>query len=154
MDFTRVDSINLADCVRLFITVFNTPPWNENWGMETATQRLQDCYNTPGFYGLLVRDNEEPLGFKQSLGFAIGFTEQWDQGKGFYLKEMCITPERQQCGIGTALMQRLQEDLKRQGIGKLYLHTAQGTVAQSFYEKQGFYPSEKMIMMTKRLGIR
>lgn len=145
MDFCRVEHSNLTDCVALFVRVFNSPPWNEKWEAKAVTRRFADCYHTPGFYGLVVTVGGE------IVGFAIGYIEQWDNSKHFYLKEMCVAPEQQRLGIGTALMNTLEKNLKDQDVEKLYLHTAQDTYAQSFYAKQGFYVSSKMIMMAKWL---
>ena len=146
MDFYRVEQDNLTECEAVFINVFNNPPWNESWETEAVAQRLKDCYQTPGFYGLIVKIGDV------IIGFAVGYIEQWDKSKNFYLKEICVVSEQQRCGIGKALMSALEENLKNEGVEKLYLHTARDTFAQSFYEKQGFYVSAKMIMMLKRLN--
>lgn len=146
MNFYRVERANLVECHAIFSNVFNNPPWNESWESEAVAQRLEDCYRTPNFYGLIAKNNGE------SLGFALGYIERWDKGKHFYLKEMCVASERQRCGIGTALMNALEEDLKNEGVEKLYLHTARDTLAQTFYKRRGFYVSSKMIMMAKWLN--
>lgn len=145
MEFHPVERSNLTQCIALFTRVFNSPPWNENWEAETVAQRFTDCHHTPGFYGLVATVGDEVI------GFAIGYIEQWDKGRHFYLKEMCVAPEQQRLGIGTALMSALETNLRDQHVEKLYLHTARDTQAQAFYEKQGFYVSPKMIMMAKRL---
>ncbi len=146
VDFTRVNRDNLAECERVFVQVFNNPPWNESWEIETVVRRLQQIYQTPGFYGLLVGHNGE------TIGFAIGIIEQWDKSKHFYLKEMCVASAQQRRGVGAALMNALEENLRNEDVERLYLYTARDTFAQSFYEKQNFYVSAKMIMMTKRLN--
>ena len=146
MNFTRVNHDNLAQCERVFVQVFNNPPWSENWEAEAVERRLHDIYQTPGFYGLLCAVDGE------AVGFAIGIIEQWDKSKHFYLKEMCVASAQQRRGIGAALLNALQENLVIEGVTKIYLHTARATPAQSFYEKQGFYVSDKMIMMAKWLN--
>lgn len=148
MNFHRIEREDLVACLDLFVMVFNAAPWNETWEVETVRQRLEDYYHTPGSYGLLVENQEKPI------GFALGCIERWDKAPYFYLKEMCVAPEHQRSGVGTSLMNALQTDLKNQGIGKLYLHTARDTLAQSFYEKQGFSASDRMIMMSKWLDLK
>lgn len=145
MDFYPIKQANLNECAVLFASVFNDPPWNENWNIEAVSQRFDDFYRTPGFYGLMIRDGDEVI------GFALGFVERWDKSKLFYLKEMCVASASQRCGVGTALMKLLAEKLREQGVDKLYLHTARDTSAQVFYEKQDFHVSSRMIMMTKQL---
>jgi len=65
---------------------------------------------------------------------------------------MCVATERQRHGVGTALLNALEEKLNNQGVEKLYLHTARDTSAQTFYQKNGFYVGSKMIMMVKWLN--
>lgn len=146
LDVYPVERTNLAECVALFVSVFNNASWNENWDIETVAERLEDCYRTPGFYGLIVRIENEVV------GFAMGNTERWDKTKHFYLKEMCVASDHQRRGVGTELMNALERELKNQGVGRIYLHTARDSPAQGFYDKQGFYVSAKMIMMSKWLG--
>ena len=145
MEFYPINSGNLSLCVELFRDVFNQPPWNENWTPEAVLQRLEECLRTPGFYGLLAQQDDRPV------GLALGYCEQWDGHRHFYLKEMCVAPNQQRSGVGTRLMEALEEQLKACGVEKLYLYTARESGAQHFYEKQGFYTSPRMIMMAKWL---
>ena len=146
VNFTHVERANLTECAGLFVNVFNNPPWDENWDVEAAWQRLDDCIRTPGFYGLIASINDEVV------AFALGFKERWDETRHFHLKEICVATERQRHGVGTALLKELEEQLKNQGIERLYLTTARDTMAQTFYEKNDFYVSSKMILMSKRLN--
>ena len=145
MKFYPVEPANLVECVGLFVSVFNNLPWDENWDAEAVEQRLDDCYRTPGFYGLIAKMNEE------TIGFALGFVERWDKSRLFHLKEICVATEKQRHGVGTALLSVLEQQLKSQGVEMLYLHTARDTSAQTFYAKNDFHVSSKMIMMSKRL---
>ncbi len=146
MNFRPVETQHLPECVSLFVHVFNSPPWNEDWRSEAVSQRLEDCYHTPGFYGLIA---EAGVG---SIGFVLGYMEQWGKSTHFYLKEMCIASEQQRRGIGAALMNALEADLKAKGIEKIYLLTARDSSAQAFYTSCGFYVSSKMILMSKFLN--
>ena len=146
LGFNRVDRDNLAQCQSVFVRVFNAPPWNESWQMESVARRLEDIFQTPGFYGLLCQIEGE------TTGFALGNIEQWDETKHFHLREMCVIGAQQRRGVGAALMNALEENLSSEGVQKLYLHTVRETPAQGFYEKQDFYVSPKMITMAKWLN--
>ncbi|RYX84725.1 GNAT family N-acetyltransferase [bacterium] len=145
MEFYAINADNLTHCVELFVTVFNSPPWNESWRPEAVVQRLDECFRTPNFYGLLAKVEGE------TVAFALGYGEQWDQSQHFYLKEMCVATQQQRSGVGTALMEQLEQNLKSRGVEKIYLYTARDSGAQSFYEKQDFYVSSRTIMMAKWL---
>ncbi len=148
MEIQPIEHQHVASCATLFLTVFNSPPWNEAWPSTAATKRLEDLFRTPGFYGLLAVDGTEVV------GFAMGHTEQWDRAQHFYLGEMCVVPHRQLGGIGSRIMQALCNDLAAAQVERIYLLTAHSSPAESFYKKQGFYVSQKMVMMGKNLGER
>lgn len=143
MVFRSLSHKDLARCADLFTNVFNNAPWNETWSIESATQRLEDCFNTPQFYGLVAIENDA------LIGFAFGHLEVWGKSRYFNLREMCVAQNRQRQGVGTELMNALIDELKNQSVEKLYLHTARDTDARAFYEKHGFRVSEKMVMMSK-----
>ena len=102
-----------------------------------------DLFMTPGFYGVIAVDGTEVI------GFAMGHLETWDRGKHFYLQEMCVAPARQRGGIGTTIIQTICDDLAAMHVEKIYLLTSRDTPAADFYEKCGFYVSQKMVMMGK-----
>ncbi len=146
MKIQPIEHQHVASCATLFLTVFNSPPWNETWPANAAVKRLEDLSNTPGFYGLMAVDGTEVV------GSAMGHTEQWDRGQHFYLKEMCVVPHRQHSGIGSMIMQALCDDLGAMQVERIYLLTAHSSPAESFYRTQGFHVSQKMVMMGKYLG--
>ncbi len=146
MEIRPIKHQHVALCVEVFLTVFNSPPWDEAWPAPAALKRLEDLFKTPEFFGLLAADGTEVV------GFAMGHSEHWDRGFHFYLKEMCVVPHRQQSGIGSMLMQALCGDLEARQVEKIYLLTARGGPAERFYTKQGFYVSQKLVMMGKYLG--
>ena len=147
MNISSLDQANLPACVSLFINVFNQPPWNEHWHIDGVQKRLEDCYHTPGFYGLVARNTTDVL------GFVAGYVEQWDTSKHYFLKEMCVARAYQRHGDGTTLMQTLDTQLHINGVERIYLLTARDGTAQAFYQTCGFYVSPKMILMAKRLPL-
>jgi ribosomal protein S18 acetylase RimI-like enzyme len=146
MKLTSIKPEDLTQCADLFVTVFNNEPWNEHWQPSAVLARLTDIFHTPGFHGIAAF-NETVI-----VGFALGYIEQWDQQRVFYLKEMCVKTDLQRQGIGAKLIEYLERDLKQRSISKIYLLTARDSLAEAFYRKAGFYVSAKMIMMAKYLS--
>jgi aminoglycoside 6'-N-acetyltransferase I len=147
MKLLSIEHQHLRACATLFISVFNSPPWNEKWSQDVALKRLEDCFNTPGAYGVVAIVEDEVS------GFAIGVVEQYDRNENFYLKEICVDSTKQRSGIGTKMMDALHHDLVRKGVGMVYLLTIRDSPAAAFYEKCGFLNSSKMIMMSKSTKI-
>jgi aminoglycoside 6'-N-acetyltransferase I len=144
MNLRECTVADLPACARFFSSVFNAPPWDEDWSEESSLQRLADCANTPNFLGLLAEDDAGVT------ALAFGYWQRYQDEKHYYLLEFCVANERQGEGIGTRLMDGLHARLQSGGIDRIYTLTARETPAQAFYEKAGFYVSPKMILMARR----
>jgi aminoglycoside 6'-N-acetyltransferase I len=134
---------HLDECASLFLEVFNSEPWNESWNFEKANLLLSQILNTPGSLGLVLQQQNI------ILGFVIGYCEQRDKGKNFFLKEMCVRSNQQRQGIGTKLIQKLIYTLNQAGVNLIYLLTMKDEYTEEFYSKNGFQRSLRMIIMTK-----
>lgn len=134
---------DLDPCADLFVSTFAQPPWSESWDISVVKRRLQQIIDTPYSYGVVLED-------ESIVAFAMGFSEPWHEGSHYYLKEMCVAHDRQREGIGTALLEYLSQSVRDLGASRIYLLTAVGDMSESFYKKNGFYTSPKMIMMARR----
>ncbi|MBN1977191.1 MAG: GNAT family N-acetyltransferase [Anaerolineae bacterium] len=147
--FWPIEEKDIPGCAEVFVEVFGSEPWNEQWHAVDAQARLEEMVHTPGFHGVLAASDEE------MLGFAMGHTEQWQRGtKHFYLQEICVRTEHQRCGLGSGLMHVLCQDLTAMDVEAIYLLTARDGPAQAFYERLGFDANPGMIMMGKYLDER
>jgi GNAT superfamily N-acetyltransferase len=71
-------------------------------------------------------------------------------GKYAYIMNMYTEPEWRRKGIGSALLERLFEEIKKKGIKSVVLHAT--LAARSLYEKYGFIENdgdEEMILNLK-----
>lgn len=50
------------------------------------------------------------------MGFAFGFVERYERHHLFFLKEMCIAPDRQRSGVGSRIMIQLLKQLGKTGL--------------------------------------
>lgn len=53
---------NLEEGSRLYRTVFNEPPWNDEWTVELSQTRLSEIIETPGYRGYSASLDEEIVG--------------------------------------------------------------------------------------------
>ena len=144
--FKRLLLNDLDACAPLYISVFNSEPWNDAWTLLTAAQRLRECLLTPNALGLGVYEQDN------LCAFALGYHEQWFTGKHFYLKEMCVATKFQRSGIGSLLMNELKDVLQQQQTERIYLLTSRGSSAEAFYSSLGFYRSDKVGLYALRLN--
>jgi len=136
---------DLDECVDLFISVFNSEPWNDGWTVEKANKRLQNIFQNSGFYGGYWK-------YDILIGFACGNKEQWTDLEHFNLIECCVDNEKQNMGIGTKVISKLEQELLGQNCSRIYLLTMRSSLAETFYKKNGYYVNERMIMMGKKLS--
>jgi len=140
-----MEQSDLDKCAALFVSVFNRPPWCDQWTLESARGRLSDIVKSPGFVGLVAVSEGE------MVGFAAGCCEQWFDGQHFHLREMCVVPELQRRGVGSRLLADLEKKLQQTEIRQVYLLTREGGPAGAFYTKNGYHASSRTVLMSKRL---
>jgi aminoglycoside 6'-N-acetyltransferase I len=146
MTFRVMRDTHLAGCAGLYSTVFNQPPWNGRWTRATAKKHIAEALRTPNFKGVVGLKND------QLLGFAYGVIYQWENERHFYLKEMCVSSERQRSGIGTRLLRNLVRGLIKRNVSQISLGTERNKPARQFYLRLGFAISEDIIIMSKRVS--
>ncbi|MEM9164393.1 MAG: GNAT family N-acetyltransferase [Cyanobacteria bacterium P01_F01_bin.4] len=139
----KLRETHLITCSQLSVTVFNGEPWCENWTLNTAQVRLSHLFKSPGFVGFGVQDPD-------LIGLVLGTLEPWEDHKIFYLREICIHPEHQNQGLGSQLIDFLLDHLRQLNVRQVYLITQRDILAERFYVKNGFAPSE-LILMTQSL---
>ncbi|MEM8809269.1 MAG: GNAT family N-acetyltransferase [Cyanobacteria bacterium P01_G01_bin.38] len=130
---------HLTACSQLSVSVFNSEPWCENWTLETAQARLLHLFQSPGFVGF-------GTGTPAVIGLVLGNWEPWEDHKLFYLREICIHPAHQRQGLGSQLIKFLLTHLSQIQVRHVYLVTQKGILAERFYLKHGFAPSERILM--------
>jgi GNAT superfamily N-acetyltransferase len=140
---TQIHNDDISKCAKLYVEVFNAKPWNDNWTTETAFKRLNDIYIAPNFVGIkYVEEND-------IKGAIFGNWEQFFNCIHYNLKEMFVSTDLQGTGIGSKLLNALEEQLKVLDIGTIYLFTSKGNKTSKFYQKNNFVEWESMAMMGK-----
>ncbi|MGZ9583658.1 N-acetyltransferase family protein [Paenibacillus marinisediminis] len=115
-------------------------PFSRDILNDPYISKYMDGWGREGDLGYIaVNDEDQPVG---SIT-ARYFTED-NQGFGYVADDvpelgMALLPEYRGCGIGTALMQRLIQELKVQGVKELSLSVAPDNLAAvKLYQRFGF----------------
>ena len=141
MTFEQMNQSRMQDYVRVFLKAFGGAPWNEPWTCEQARMRLESFLNTPSAYGLSAEVDGEVV------GFILGQFEPYYDGLRFYIQEFCCA--RQGGGIGTALLDELERQLKEKGVVRTYLMTIHGDSTEGYYHRRGYVTDPDNIWMYK-----
>jgi ribosomal protein S18 acetylase RimI-like enzyme len=142
MNIRKIEEKDLEALVNLFVSVFNSKPWSENWTKEWAYERLNIIFNSYRFYGYIAEVDDIPFGAVFSrIGSYKGELE-------LEVLEMFVSNQQQRQGIGAALLDELKLQSKKYGIVCVVLQTDKTTFAKDFYLKYGFKGHDENLLMT------
>ena len=134
-------SVNDREMItELFVSVFTNDPWNDDW----SDKNQLDSYITD----LTGNPNSLTLGYfsgEKLAGLSIGSIKHWYSGTEYFIDELCIAPEFQRRGIGTAFVNDIRNYLLEMDIHNIYLTTIRNYPAFSFYKKLGFTELEELV---------
>lgn len=143
--FKEMNLNDLDEMVDIFIETFNCEPWNDNWTYETAYKRLHAMINVEDFYGLCA--------YKDGIlcGMILGCMEQYYNGIMFNLREFCVNNKLRGLGIGSKIINELENRLRHKGVTEMNLVTMINNKTEGFYNKCGYKEYNSMVMMGKKL---
>lgn len=134
-----LETQHLPACAALYASVFNGEPWRNEWSLESARQRLEEIFRTPGYLGLVLKREDNVV------ALVMGVCKTWYDGAFYELEEACVERELQGQGLGSVLYQTLEQRLRERGVGRILLATLAASPAEKFYFKHGFQPSSGRI---------
>jgi ribosomal protein S18 acetylase RimI-like enzyme len=108
---------------------------------EDSWQRRRAEYERwladPGSFAVLAEQDGEPLGY--ALVHVTDGDDTWDTGDRLAeLESLSVAPAARGRGVGTALLDAVDEELERLGVTDLFLGVvASNTDAVRFYERRG-----------------
>jgi aminoglycoside 6'-N-acetyltransferase I len=141
----RIRSIDssslLSDCAAILVDAYNGEPWNDEWTHAKALEKLMCFYQSPKFMGWMAYEGDE------LLGCCVGNIEPYYTGDYFYLKEMFVSGSSQRTGVGSRLMEVINQDLKTMGIEMVILFTSNEGFPFQFWKHHGFGEIPGMRMM-------
>ncbi len=144
MNIRLYQDSDLTATVDFFIRVFNAPPWNDQWTLDSASQRLIEICLAPGFRAYVgIRDGG-------IIAACLGRVQTWWNRKEYYIEEMLVDQDCQGEGLGTLLLQYVQQDVMSKGIQAITLITERNLPASKFYQKNGFYTADSFVLMKKK----
>jgi len=132
MTIRPITKSDIEELAALYASVFNSPPWNEPWTQKTAQERLEWIYESKGFLGFLVNEQES------IQGMVLGNIEPFLGERAFYLREMLIRPDKQRKGLGAKLLKQLHVHLREMFVSRSYLITKNESPAAKFYLSNGY----------------
>lgn len=127
------DKSDIPNAAQMLCRVYAEPPYKENWPLDRAEKRIEaylSGINSRG-YALIIET--------QVVGYLFGRVIIAAKCSNFYVDEIFVHPNYQRKGCGSMALNALQDELKKECISKIELHTLSEDA--SFYEKNGFKKS-------------
>lgn len=132
---------DLKMAAEVFRAAFAAEPWNEEWSLELAETRIKELMSAPHSIGYVSEEN----GVIQAV--LCGRKLTYLHGVEYVIDEFCVSPDIQQSGIGTAVLDYARKDLACENIAAMALLTGRGKPSERFYIKNGFKGIDDMIFM-------
>ncbi len=145
MEYREIGIKDAGDMAGLFMRAFNAPPWNDEWTLETASERLEMMLDGRAAYGIAAYSDEK------LCAMAVGCFERYCEKLVFNLREFCVERELKGRGVGTEFFRELENRLIEKGADEITLNTLRGDDTEIFYIRQGMKNETDMTVMTKRL---
>jgi len=128
--FVELSPNDIEPCARLYVATFNAPPWNENWNIKGALERIQFLMGIPTSLGFKLIQNQEIVGFW--IGYIrVGFDE-------LHIEEVVVHPNHQKKGLGKKLVSSVEETASKKALKKITLCTLVDSYIEKFYGGLGF----------------
>ena len=144
----RIREMNVEDigaCADILCSVYNNELWMCRWDKETAVEYLKDFFENKKFVGYVAEEEGEVI------AGIFAHEKVWWNSSEVFVEEMFVTPEKQGNGIGTSLLQQVEEYVKKHNLAGITLSTNKYAPAPKFYEKNGFVHCEHVIFMAKEM---
>ncbi len=144
MQFRELTAADLPAAARLYIDYYNKCE-SGAWTEETTVRRIHQVLTRMDSFCLVCEDGSE------LLAFAMGYFEQYDDCFAYDLVEIVVAADRQNCGIGTALMRELEARVKEKGAMLVQLQAVNDEHHAYFYGKLGYKDAKNLVLKTKML---
>lgn len=132
-EFIMLDESFLPEMAELYRSAFNGEPWNDDWSdtvqLNEYVKEISGGYNALN-YGLLIDG--------KLAAMSLGMMRHWWEGTNYNIEEFCVSPEMQGQGVGSRLMQLVENDIREKGLAGIFLQTDNDKPSYRFYMKNGF----------------
>ncbi len=144
MTYRRMTENDLEKAVSLYIAYYNSKE-DGQWTETTTYKRIHQVLTREDSFCLVLEENNS------MIAFAMGYFEQFDDGFVYTLVEIVVDAEWQGKGVGTAFMQELEAQVKREGAIVFLLEAVNDDFHEHFYGKLGFQTASNLVIKTKNL---
>lgn len=137
---------NINEIKILYKDTFMKEPWNDNWSDDNQLH----LYITE----LIGNNNSLTFGLFDDIeliGISMGYVKHWYSSTEYNVEEFFIKPEKQNNGLGSDFLRRIESTMKEAGINAIFLQTDRNVFAYNFYRKNGFTELKNHVSLKKKI---
>lgn len=135
---------DIEKVIPLFIDHYNNYEDGE-WTEETTYKRIHQVWSREDALCFILEQDGK------TLGFVMGYFEQYDDIKAYDLVEIVIAHECQNQGLGTALMLEAEKRIKAAGGAMIQLQAVNDEMHEKFYGKLQYNTCNNFVLKSKWL---
>lgn len=91
-----------------------------------------------------MKDNEG-----KPIGFVMGYFKQYDDIVGYTLEEIIISSENQNKGLGSVLLEEVENRVEEKGASCVELQAVSDEMHERYYGKAGYKNAVNFVMKVK-----
>jgi aminoglycoside 6'-N-acetyltransferase I len=145
VQYSEMHKAKVAECLR---RAFAREPWNEDWSVALALERVENLSCPTISSGWLMIDWDADAVVAGLFGRKTVYVDRYE----YFVDELFVDPDYQRKGNGSALMRDVYERLKRMGYFSVVLNTERGCPAEQFYTACGFRRLDRCVFLFNDLG--
>ncbi len=129
----------------IIVEAYAKQPWHEEWSIQNAISRIDEMITTPMCLAVAAFDADH------IIGFAFGLPHTSVTGRGIHVAEIAILPQHQRNGIGSRLLNHLEEEARTLGYVHVWLVSRSTGGIAEYYKSNHYQHHEKLCVYSKKL---
>lgn len=135
----KIEEIN--QCADIYISAYQSEPWNEIYEKDEVIQYLLNYMNANGRFCYCLEDHQ------CIVGIALGLIVPSITKPYMRIEDFCVCKEHQHQGYGSSMMNLIQKEAEKFGCDCILLNTQKDYPSHHFYRKLGFQEIETVLLL-------
>jgi len=135
INIREAEESDFPKIAEIFIVEIRKPPYSEQWTREKALKKIEDYLKKDRQIFIAETNNGTELGV---VGFIILSEYYWESGEVGFVDEVYIKPGFQGKGIGSKLMNKIENLCRERGMKHISLVSHRDSKAFNFYKNKNY----------------
>ena len=134
--------VEISDIAKIFRDELNLRPYETGWTLKSSEAKILYYFSKSIVKVALIEG--------KLAGFVVYANEPWQDGNWIRIKELVVSSDFQEKGVGTRLMSDVEREAKNQRVKNIILEVYKNCPIYNYYKKLN-YKDSGWIGMSKEL---